>query len=99
MSPDAKSSLPWIVTNIKLTKPTLTRNDLSELETKSNALSSTQLSKLVSSQDSTDIDFLSKVFVYAKYSVLKLMASEGKHNIAAEYCKKVIFDHKRNWHI
>ena len=99
MSPEAKSSLPWIVTNIKLTQPTLTRNDLGELESKSNALSSTQLSKLVSPSDSTDKEFLAKVFVYAKYSVLKQMASEGKHDIAAEYCKKVIFDHKRNWHI
>ena len=39
------------------------------------------------------------MFVYAKYTVLKQMASENKHDIAAEYCKKVIFDHKRNWHI
>ena len=99
MSAEAKSSLPWIVTNIKVTQPKLTRSDLGELETKSNALSSTQLSKLVATQDSTDTEFLSKVYVYAKYSVLKQMASEGKHAIAAEYCKKVIFDHKRNWHI
>ena len=39
------------------------------------------------------------MFVYAKYTVIKQMASEDKHEIAAEYCKKVIFDHKRNWHI
>ena len=51
MSTEAKSSLAWIVTNIKVTKPKLTRNDLSELETKSNALSRSELNKLVESQD------------------------------------------------
>ena len=42
---------------------------------------------------------MAKVFVFAKYTVLKHMASENKHDIAGEYCKQVIFDHKRNWDI
>ena len=46
MSSEVKATLAWIVTRIKLMKPSLSRDDLKDLETKSNALSSDKLNKL-----------------------------------------------------
>ena len=69
------------------------------METKSNALSSSKLNKLLQGTDHDEDGFQTQVFVYAKYIVLKQMARENKHDIAIEYCRKVIFEHKRNWNV
>ena len=46
MSSEVKTTLAWIVTRIKLTKPSLSRDELKDIEAKSNALSSAKLNKL-----------------------------------------------------
>ena len=71
-----------MVTAFKLTKSTLSKNELRDLEAKSNEISNNQLNKLSNPGSSNGTEFTEKVFVYAKYVVLKQMASDSKHDIA-----------------
>ena len=99
MSEESKSTLAWLVTNIKLTKAPLGKNELRDLETKSNDLSRSTLNRLSKHVEGDDTEFAERVFVYAKYVIIKHMASQNKHDIAIEYCRKVNFEHNRNWQV
>ena len=82
MSNQTKSTLEWKATNIKLTKPSLNKNELKELEAKSNDISKNKLNMLVKSNSDASLEFTESVFVYIKFIIIKSMVSENKHDIA-----------------
>ena len=82
MSNSTKSTLEWIVTNVKLTKTSLDKNELKELEMKSNNHSKNKLNILAKSGFDESTEFSEKVFVYAKYIIILQMVAENKHDIA-----------------
>ena len=101
MSNEAKESFEWLVTYIKSTKADVEKATLKRLEDASNRLSKEHLHRVVGQliDSKISIEFTEKVFVYAKYIIIKQMAIQNQHDIAVSYSKKVIFEHSRNCHI
>ena len=100
MNNETKESFEWLVTYIKATKvKTIDKPTLKRLEDASNRLSKEHLHKVVGQETDSNLslEFTEKVYVYAKYIIIRLMAKQNQHEVAISYSKKVIFEHSRNW--
>ena len=100
MNNETKESFEWLVTYIKATKvKTIDKPTLKRLEDASNRLSKEHLHRVVGQETDSNLslEFTEKVYVYAKYIIIRLMAKQNQHEVAISYSKKVIFEHSRNW--
>ena len=79
MSNEAKESFEWLVTYIKSTKANVDKATLKRLEDASNRLSKEHLHRAVGQpiDSKISIEFTEKVFVYAKYIIIKQMAIQN----------------------
>ena len=100
MNNETKESFEWLVTYIKSTKvKTIEKSTLKRLEDASNRLSKEHLHRVVGQETeyNLSLEFTEKVYIYAKYIIIKQMAKHSHHDVAISYSKKVIFEHSRNW--
>ena len=76
MSNDTKESFEWLVTYIKSTKLNVEKPTLKRLEDASNRLSKEHLHRVVgqATDQKLSLEFTERVYVYAKYIILKQMA-------------------------